>query len=94
MDPLIETNRQAIIDLARRRGARRIQLFGSMAKDTASPSSDADFLVEMTPGKSAFALGGLLMDLQELLGRRVDVVTCAALHPRIREQILREAIDL
>ncbi len=45
-------------------------------------------------GKSAFALGGLLMDLQDLLGRRVDVVTPNALHPAIREEVLKEAIDL
>ncbi|ALC15497.1 putative nucleotidyltransferase [Desulfuromonas soudanensis] len=94
MDPFIETHRQAILELAAQRGAHRIQLFGSMAKNKGGPTSDVDFLVEMEPGKSAFALGGLLMDLQDLLGRRVDVVTPAALHPRIREQVLREAVDL
>jgi predicted nucleotidyltransferase len=94
MDRLIEDHRQQILDLAMRRGARRIQIFGSMARDQANAASDVDFLVEMEAGKSAFALGGLLMDLQELLGRRVDVVTPNALHPTLRSKILNEAVDL
>ena len=94
MDRLIESHRQQILELAMRRGARRIRLFGSMARGQADLSSDVDFLVEMHAGKSAFALGGLLMDLQDLLGRRVDVVTPNALHPAIRDEILQEAVDL
>ncbi|PLX89367.1 MAG: nucleotidyltransferase [Desulfuromonas sp.] len=94
MDHLIELHRQQILDLAIRRGAQRIRLFGSMARGEAKESSDIDFLVEMESGKSAFALGGLLMDLQDLLDRRVDVVTPDALHPAIRDKILNEAIDI
>lgn len=94
MDRLIEENRQQILDLATRRGARSIRVFGSMARGEAKVTSDVDFLVEMQAGQSAFALGGLLMDLQDLLGRRVDVVTPKALHPAIRDKILKEAIDL
>ena len=94
MDQLIESHRQQILELAMQRGAQRIQVFGSMAKDQARPNSDVDFLVEMQAGKSAFALGGLMMDLQELLGRRVDVVTPGGLHQAIRDKILKEAVDL
>lgn len=94
MDHLIESHRQQILDLAIRRGAQRIRLFGSMARGDAKEGSDVDFLVEMQSGKSAFALGGLLMDLQDLLGRRVDVVTPNALHTAIRDKILNEAIDI
>ena len=65
-----------------------------MARGQALATSDVDFLVEMQSGKSAFALGGLLMDLQDLLGRRVDVVTPNALHPAIRDEVLNEAVDL
>jgi hypothetical protein len=53
-----------------------------------------DILVDLEKGRSALALGGLLMDLQDLLGKRVDVVTPAALHPKIRENILKQAVDL
>jgi hypothetical protein len=94
MDKLIETHRQRILELAKRRGANRVQVFGSMAKDLATPASDVDFLVEMRTGSTAFALGGLLMDLQDLLGRRVDLVTPNALHPAIRDKVLKEAVDL
>lgn len=94
MDRLIEIHRQQILELATRRGARRIRVFGSMARGEAKVTSDVDFLVEMRTGQSAFALGGLLMDLQDLLGRRVDVVTPKALHPAIRDKILKEAVDL
>ena len=94
MDSLIETHRQQILELAMQRGAQRIRVFGSMARGQALATSDVDFLVDMKTGKSAFALGGLLMDLQDLLGRRVDVVTPNALHPAIRDEVLNEAVDL
>ncbi len=94
MDPLIEAHRQEILRLARKRGAERIRIFGSMATDRATETSDVDFLVEMQKGKSAFALGGLLKDLEEVLGRPVDMTTPNALHPAIRDKILREAVEL
>jgi len=94
MDSLIETHRHQILELAMQRGAQRIRVFGSMARGQAKATSDVDFLVEMQSGKSAFALGGLLMDLQDLLGRRVDVVTPKSLHPAIRDEVLKGAVDL
>jgi len=62
-----------------------------MARGDAGDASDVDLLVETAPGVSGFVLGALLMDAQELLGRRVDIVTQAALHPKMRERVLREA---
>jgi predicted nucleotidyltransferase len=94
MDKFIEEHRDTIKDLAAKRGAVRIRLFGSLARGEGGPQSDVDLLVDLEEGRSAFALGGLLMDLQEFLGRRVDVVTPAALHPKIREKVLEQAIDL
>ena len=94
MDRLIEMHRNQIIELAKRRGATQIKLFGSMATGKATEGSDVDFLVEMRQGSSAFALGGLLKDLEDLLGRRVDMTTVNALHPAIREKILHEAVEL
>ena len=94
MDQLIETHRDQILELARLRGAKCIKVFGSMATNEATASSDVDFLVEMEKGKSAFALGGLLKDLEDLLGRPVDMTTPNALHPDIRSRILSETIEL
>lgn len=94
MHPLLENNRERMLELARRHGAKNLRVFGSMARGDASPDSDVDVLVELTEGISGLALGGLLMDLQDLLGRPVEVVTERALHPQIRERVLREAIPL
>ncbi len=94
MDRLIEEHRDEIKHLARQRGAHRVRVFGSRARGDALPESDVDILVDLERGKSALALGGLLMDLQDLLGKKVDVVTPASLHPKIRDQVLRQAVDL
>ncbi|TRO82475.1 nucleotidyltransferase family protein [Desulfuromonas acetexigens] len=94
MDPFIEKHRDTIKKLAADRGAVRVRLFGSLARGEGGPQSDIDLLVDLEEGRSALALGGLLMDLQERLGRRVDVVTPAALHPRIRDKVLEQAVDL
>jgi predicted nucleotidyltransferase len=73
---------------------KSLSLFGSAARDEAGPASDVDLLVDLEPDKSLFDVGGLLMDLQTLLGREVDVVTEKALHWYIRDRIIREAQPL
>ncbi|MBI4786362.1 MAG: nucleotidyltransferase family protein [Chloroflexi bacterium] len=88
------TNREKILGIAARRGARKIRVFGSVARGDADAQSDIDFLVELEPGRSLLDLGGLLMDLQGLLGRRVDVVTEKGLRQRIRRRVLKEAVPL
>jgi len=94
MHPLIETHRADLLALARRRGATSVRVFGSMSRRDSTESSDVDLLVTLAPGTSALALGGLLMDAQELLGRRVDVVTEASLHPALLERVLSDAVPL
>lgn len=69
-------------------------MFGSVARDEARSSSDLDLLVDLEPGRSLVDLGGLLMDLTELLGVDVDVVTEASLKPRVRTRVLAEAVPL
>lgn len=90
----LKRHRLEVLQVAAKYGAMDVRVFGSVARGEADESSDIDFLVRMTPGRSLFDLGGLLMDLQDLLGRRVDVVTERGLRPRIREQVLREAIPV
>ena len=68
-----------------------MRVFGSAVRGEDRPDSDVDFLVELEEGRSLMDLGGLLMDLQNLLGRNVDVVTERALHWYIKDQVLREA---
>jgi uncharacterized protein len=94
VNELLKEKREAILHIAARHGARNVRVFGSMARGAADEQSDIDFLVEMEPGRSLLDLGGLLMDLQELLGQKVDVVTERGLKPRIRERVLNEAVAL
>ena len=94
MHALIETHRNELLALARRRGVTGIRVFGSMSRGDVNDKSDVDLLVTLAPGTSALALGGLLMDAQELLGRRVDVVTEASLHPALRERVVASAVPL
>lgn len=94
IDELLKNKREEILRLATRHGARHVRVFGSVARGEADEQSDVDFLVEMEPGRNLLDMGGLLMDLRELLGRRVDVITERGLRPRIRARVLREAVEL
>jgi predicted nucleotidyltransferase len=94
MHPLIQTHREELLAFAHRRGVTGVRVFGSMSRGDDSQGSDVDLLVTLAPGTSALALGGLLMDAQELLGCRVDVVTEASLHPAMRERVLAGAVPL
>ena len=91
---MIETRREEIIKVAVMHGARNIRLFGSVARGEADEKSDIDFLVDLESGRSLLDLGGLLMDLKNVLGQDVDVVTEKGLNPRIRDRVLKEAVAL
>jgi hypothetical protein len=80
-----------ILQIAASHGATDVRVFGSVARGEARPDSDVNFLVTMEPGRSLFDLGGLLMDLRDLLDYEVDVVTEAGLRTRIRRRVLEEA---
>jgi hypothetical protein len=94
MHPLIEHHRDELLAIARKRGMTGIRVFGSMSRGDANDDSDVDLLVTLAPGTSALSLGGLLLDAQELLGRRVDVVTETSLHPALRDRVLADAEPL
>ena len=94
MHPLVKSHRAQILAIANHHGVSDVRVFGSMARGDANENSDVDLLVTLPPGKTGLALGGLLMDVQDLLQRRVDVVTERALHPAMRERVLREAKSL
>ena len=91
---LLQARRAEILVIAARHGAHNVRVFGSVARGEARPDSDVDLLVDMEPGRSLFDLGGLLSDLQVLLGVDVDVVTEKGLRPRIRAEVLQEVVPL
>ena len=94
LDELLQEKREDILRIAIKRGASNVRIFGSIARGEADTESDIDLLVDLEPGRSLFDLGGLLMDLQDLLGHKVDVVTEKGLRERIREHVLKEALPL
>lgn len=90
----ISARRDAIIEIARRYGAHDIRIFGSVARGDAKEASDLDLIVRFDPGRSLLDYGGLVMDLRDLLGISVDVVSEAALDGRFQRVVTREAIPL
>jgi predicted nucleotidyltransferase len=91
---ILQTHRDAITQIAGRHGVTRVRIFGSVARGEATPESDIDLLVETGPETSAWFPAGLILDLEQLLGRRVEVVTERALNPAIRDRVLQEARPL
>jgi predicted nucleotidyltransferase len=92
MDELLSRKRAKIRRIAARHGAHNVRLFGSRARGDARPDSDIDLLVETRPVTSSWFPAGLILDLENELGCRVQVVTERALNPDVREQVLREAV--
>ena len=86
--------RDQILALAARHGAENVRVFGSVARGEAGAESDVDFLVDLERGRSLFDLAGLLVDLEDLIGRPVDVVTVSGLKARIRAGVLDEAVAI
>lgn len=74
--------------------SRNVRVFGSVARSDAKPDSDVDFLIDVGGVTSSWFPGGLIVDLEALLGKRVEVVTERALHPLLRDKILREAVPI
>jgi predicted nucleotidyltransferase len=94
LQEMLGINRDGILRVARKYGARNVAVFGSVARREADEKSDVDLLVDLEPGRSLLDLGGLQVELEELLGRPVDVVTRAGVKARIRERVLSEATPL
>lgn len=94
IDPLLQEKREEILRVAKQHGARNVRVFGSAARGESGPESDVDLLVDAGPERTPFFPGGLLADLEELLGRKVDIVTEDGLHWYIREKVIKEAVPL
>ena len=94
IEELLQSKRPDILALAEKRGARNVRVVGSVVRGESRPDSDLDLLVDLDPGRSLIDLGGLLMDLQGLLGLKVDVVAEAGWRPRLRQRVVAEAKPL
>jgi predicted nucleotidyltransferase len=94
IDGLLKAKRDEILRIAAKHGARNVRVFGSAARGEAGPTSDVDLLVEFEPGRSLLDHVALIQDLEDLLGRKVDVVTEKAVYWLLRRRILKEARPL
>lgn len=93
-ESLTGLNAVAIREVAARHGASQVRVFGSFARGTQQNDSDLDLLVDLAPGRSLLDLIAIQQDLEDLLGRRVDVVTARSLSPYLRDSVLRDAIPV
>ena len=94
LEALLKSRRDAIKDLAARHGARNIRVFGSAATSEVGPESDIDLLVKMDDDRSLLDMSALALDLMDLMGVKVDVVSEDAIYWLLRRRILKEARPL
>ena len=90
----LKNSREEILNIAGKYGAKNIRVFGSVARGEEKQGSDIDIIVEMKQGSSLLDIIAIKQDIEDLLGRKVDVITEASISPYIRTEILREAVNL
>jgi len=90
----LQIKRSDVLNVAQRHGVTSVRVFGSVARGEESAESDIDLLVTTGPNVSPWFPAGLILDLENLLGRHIDIVTESGLNPRFREQVLSEAVAL
>ncbi|OGL60090.1 MAG: nucleotidyltransferase [Candidatus Tectomicrobia bacterium RIFCSPLOWO2_12_FULL_69_37] len=93
-DDLLKRKREEILRAVERYGARNVRVFGSVARNEADEKSDIDLLIDPGPEMSLFTHAELEMELEELLGRKVHLISARGLRPRVRENVMRDAVPL
>jgi uncharacterized protein len=94
INDVLKNKREEILRIAARHGAGNVRVFGSVARGDSDDKSDLDLLVTMEAGRSLLDHAALWLELQDLLGCKVDVVSDKGLRPRIRDRVLKEAVPL
>ena len=91
IEETLKEKRNEILDISARHGARNVRVFGSSVRGDSGPESDIDFLIDIDEDRSLLDHIALIQELEELLGRKVDVVTEKSVYWLLRRRILREA---
>jgi predicted nucleotidyltransferase len=91
---VLKEKREDILRIAAKHGATNVRVFGSVARGEADDKSDIDFLVRIEKGRSLLDHAALWIELEEFLGRKMDIISDKGLKPRIRERVLSEAVPL
>jgi len=91
---ILQAKRRDVLDVVQKHGVTSVKVFGSVARGEESVESDIDLLVTTGPHVSPWFPAGLILELEELLGRHIDIVTESGLNPLLREQVLSEAVAL
>jgi hypothetical protein len=94
IDRVFGKHRTEVLRIAAHHGARNLRIFGSVARNEDEAASDIDILVDLEPGRTLLDLVAVKQDLEDLLGREIDVLTEAALSPYLRDAVLKEAVRL
>lgn len=93
-EQILKDKREEILRIAAKHGAHNVRVFGSVARGTADAQSDIDLVVAFEPGRSLLDHAALWLELQELLGCKVDVVSERGIKPSVRDRVLDEAAPL
>jgi uncharacterized protein len=91
---MVQNKRDDILRITTYYGASNVRIFGSAARGEAGPESDIDVLIHLEPGRSLLDIVAIKQELEDLLGRKVDVLTESSISPYLRERILTEALPL
>lgn len=91
---MLREKRDEILRIAAAHGGRDLKVFGSWARGEAKPGSDIDILLKLDPGRSLLDMIAIEQDLEDFLGRKVDVLTEASISPYMRQQVLKDATSL
>jgi predicted nucleotidyltransferase len=94
LEEIVQQKRDEIIAIAAKHGAYHVRIFGSVARGESGPDSDVDFLIDMDGNRSLLDMSGLWLELEELLGRKVNIAEPDAVHWYIRDRVIAEAKPL
>lgn len=94
INEILSEKREQILAIAARYGARNVRVFGSVARGDADENSDVDFIVEFDESSSLMDHAAMMLELEAILGRRVDIAPEKCLRPRVRERVMQEAVPL